>query len=250
MNPHELFDKLTGRKNEYFNGKYITSLPDLDFDYPSSYKIEAGTRLTLANGKPHPVGHSMLELPWSLTKDSVDRLGLMHVDLLPSSVLDDLDTTKPFKDLDAMMPCSITHSADKYYHIGKWQHELIKFNPQTIVDLAEFIGLIRPKVRQLFLNTGNSISFESSKLQSIIPKSRIVFQDDFINLFSEAYGIDFNAAEYARSPGNFSNLKPTVSEADIKLLMRLYTMLNKHTMNKGHCLAVAYNTSYQFHSKS
>jgi len=244
----DLFKDATGKETKVLDS-YIQQLPDFDFDIPGGMNIAAGTRLTLNNGKPHTVAFSLIDLPWSLTKQSADRLGVPHVDLLPNSTIAEMEVLGFDKvDTPTVWGYILTH-VKELYHIHNWEKEYHKLTPKTPEELATFIGIIRPGVRKLFLDRGLEIIWptfhptgESRTLGRT--KYQIIFQEDMLELIQHVFKVDATTAEFIRSnESNISHLKEDSRWPDgghyWDLFVSLFNELNPHLLSKGHCLQVA-----------
>jgi len=115
---------------------------------------------------------------------------------------------------------------------------------ETIIDLAKFVGLIRPGVREIFLEHNLPIMFDYHILNDYIKKNKLIFQEDIINCLKIIYDYDNLHAEMRRKKAPHLYLpvddESHLNEKDQKLFERLYDTLNPHVLSKGHCLTVAY----------
>jgi len=202
----------------------------MDLDYPSESIPTIGTRLSLANGKPHNVGYSTVQLPFPLTKHSCDRMGIPHVDMLPSGVLNEIPEIVPLKDLEYLVP-EVAEHAESLYHVNRWKPQLELLDLRSIEDLSKFVAIIRPKVRQMFMDHDINLEWECGTDKPIV-----LYQEDLIELISVIHDSDALEAERIRRSGNF----PKNDSADATLLRSIHSAVNSHLMAKGHCLQVAH----------
>jgi len=219
---------------------YIKQLPDFDFDFASNKYLDIGTTLSRDDGKRHPVARSLVDINFHPSKITCDRLGIPHIDLLPSNILNDVDlkSIPPLHDLELLVPY-VVKKPEEFYHIHSWKNDLQKFNPTSVEEMAMFVGLIRPMVRQLFLNTGNEVVFNIPEMNKCLHNGMIVFQEDMMKLLSVVYDIGYESAEALRKSGEFDKYK-SLDKDDEDVIVSLHKVINKHLMAKGHCLQVVY----------
>lgn len=244
----QLFDIATGRTSARLPSHAIRSLPDFDFDRPSNQSITIGTNLSLKTGKPHPVAYSTNPIPWGMTKESCDKLGIPHVDILSNSVLDGFNEYPTLEELDKPEYVEMLYSTDlPFYHIRNHLYKLKNwYHLRTAEDIAMFAAIIRPGLNDMFYEKRLQLKFHSPALMNALNGNYIIFQEDMIRCLEAIFGFNTEDAEFFRKqnetfwspvmdPNVFDNNPP-----DLKLFDMVYNKINPNLLSAGHCLQVAY----------